>query len=307
MNIVLEIPENFRISFQRMKRILPTPVRQDPVVQKTTLAYLKLGGERLARHYIKLVKYRLKELDELRKMAQEEALAKEIALAKEKAIAEKKEAAEIEAAKEREAVEGSEIPVNELQDVESIDEGGMETSVDNTVTESENAESDEDTLTVYLDTSMDTIPFTELGGGVYPFEETAAEDISTVSDETPITETGNVEPLDEMAVEDIATVSDETPITETGGVEPFDETTAEDIATVSDETPITETGGVEPIEETVAEDIATVSEETDTIEEVVEPFLLKCGMLRRTPRGRVVTDRAYQALGIPMPEEMQQN
>jgi len=39
---------------------------------------------------------------------------------------------------------------------------------------------------------------------------------------------------------------------------------------------------------------ATVSEETDTIEEVVEPFLLKSGMIRRTPRGRVVTEKGYQ-------------
>lgn len=41
---------------------------------------------------------------------------------------------------------------------------------------------------------------------------------------------------------------------------------------------------------------ATVSEEIDTIEEVVEPFLLKSGMIRRTPRGRVVTPKAYQHL-----------
>ena len=41
---------------------------------------------------------------------------------------------------------------------------------------------------------------------------------------------------------------------------------------------------------------ASVSEETDTIEEVVEPFLLKSGMIRRTPRGRVVTEKAYQVL-----------
>jgi Holliday junction DNA helicase RuvB len=41
---------------------------------------------------------------------------------------------------------------------------------------------------------------------------------------------------------------------------------------------------------------ATVSEEIDTIEEVVEPFLLKSGMIRRTPRGRVVTQKAYQHL-----------
>ncbi len=46
---------------------------------------------------------------------------------------------------------------------------------------------------------------------------------------------------------------------------------------------------------------ATLSEETDTIEEVVEPFLLKSGMIRRTPRGRVVTGKAYQHLGFPEP------
>ncbi|MCP4751807.1 MAG: Holliday junction branch migration DNA helicase RuvB [Proteobacteria bacterium] len=46
---------------------------------------------------------------------------------------------------------------------------------------------------------------------------------------------------------------------------------------------------------------ATISEETDTIEEVVEPFLLKSGMIRRTPRGRVVTSKAYQHLGFPEP------
>ncbi len=42
---------------------------------------------------------------------------------------------------------------------------------------------------------------------------------------------------------------------------------------------------------------AGISEETDTIEEVVEPYLLKSGMIRRTPRGRVVTSRAYEILG----------
>ena len=44
--------------------------------------------------------------------------------------------------------------------------------------------------------------------------------------------------------------------------------------------------------------IATaVSEESDTIEEVYEPFLIKEGYLMRTPRGREVTDRAYEHLG----------
>jgi Holliday junction DNA helicase RuvB len=44
---------------------------------------------------------------------------------------------------------------------------------------------------------------------------------------------------------------------------------------------------------------AVVGEETGTIEEVVEPYLLQQGFLQRTPRGRVLTLRAYQHLGIP--------
>ncbi|MGA9160848.1 MAG: Holliday junction branch migration DNA helicase RuvB [Actinomycetota bacterium] len=42
---------------------------------------------------------------------------------------------------------------------------------------------------------------------------------------------------------------------------------------------------------------AAVGEETDTIEDVVEPYLLQLGLLQRTPRGRVATDRAYRHLG----------
>lgn len=48
--------------------------------------------------------------------------------------------------------------------------------------------------------------------------------------------------------------------------------------------------------------IATaVSEDAGTIEEVYEPFLIKEGFLKRTPRGREVTPLAYDHLGIPMP------
>jgi Holliday junction DNA helicase RuvB len=39
-------------------------------------------------------------------------------------------------------------------------------------------------------------------------------------------------------------------------------------------------------------------EETSTIEEAYEPYLLREGLLIRTPRGRVATERAYQHLGI---------
>jgi len=44
-----------------------------------------------------------------------------------------------------------------------------------------------------------------------------------------------------------------------------------------------------------------VGEEPDTIEDVLEPFLLRSGFLMRTPRGRVATDRAYEHLGIERP------
>jgi Holliday junction DNA helicase RuvB len=47
---------------------------------------------------------------------------------------------------------------------------------------------------------------------------------------------------------------------------------------------------------------AAVDEEQDTIEDVYEPYLLQQGFLKRTPRGRVVTERGYEHLGLPVPE-----
>ncbi len=43
---------------------------------------------------------------------------------------------------------------------------------------------------------------------------------------------------------------------------------------------------------------AALSEEQATIEEVYEPYLIQLGLLERTPRGRVVTDKAYKHLEI---------
>ncbi|HLR73030.1 MAG TPA: Holliday junction branch migration DNA helicase RuvB [Pseudogracilibacillus sp.] len=43
---------------------------------------------------------------------------------------------------------------------------------------------------------------------------------------------------------------------------------------------------------------ATIGEEPQTIEDVYEPFLLQIGYLQRTPRGRMVTDKAYAHFGI---------
>jgi len=47
---------------------------------------------------------------------------------------------------------------------------------------------------------------------------------------------------------------------------------------------------------------AALSEERDTIEDVVEPFLIQQGYLKRTPRGRVALPRAYLHLGLPQAE-----
>jgi Holliday junction DNA helicase RuvB len=46
---------------------------------------------------------------------------------------------------------------------------------------------------------------------------------------------------------------------------------------------------------------AAVGEETDTVEDVVEPYLLQLGFLQRTPRGRVATERAWRHLGLSAP------
>jgi Holliday junction DNA helicase RuvB len=46
---------------------------------------------------------------------------------------------------------------------------------------------------------------------------------------------------------------------------------------------------------------ASIGEETDTVEDVVEPYLLQLGFLKRTPRGRVATERAYHHLGVTTP------
>jgi len=44
-----------------------------------------------------------------------------------------------------------------------------------------------------------------------------------------------------------------------------------------------------------------VGEERETVEEVAEPFLVRCGLLARTPRGRVATPAAWQHLGVAPP------
>lgn len=51
--------------------------------------------------------------------------------------------------------------------------------------------------------------------------------------------------------------------------------------------------------ETIA---AAVSEEASTIEDVIEPYLMQLGLLRRTSRGRMATREAYRYMGVPYVE-----
>lgn len=50
---------------------------------------------------------------------------------------------------------------------------------------------------------------------------------------------------------------------------------------------------------------AALAEEEATIEEVIEPYLIQLGLLERTSRGRVATEKAYTHLGFKIPENLQ--
>lgn len=48
---------------------------------------------------------------------------------------------------------------------------------------------------------------------------------------------------------------------------------------------------------------AAIGEERETIEDVLEPFLIQQGFLQRTPRGRIATPRAWTHFGIVPPAQ----
>ncbi len=50
--------------------------------------------------------------------------------------------------------------------------------------------------------------------------------------------------------------------------------------------------------ETIA---AALAESRDAVEDVIEPFLLQQGLIQRTPRGRMLTDKAYRHVGLAVP------
>lgn len=51
---------------------------------------------------------------------------------------------------------------------------------------------------------------------------------------------------------------------------------------------------------------STISEDESTIEDVIEPYLLQLGFIKRSPRGRVATKLAYEHFGLPIEEEKSQ-
>lgn len=58
---------------------------------------------------------------------------------------------------------------------------------------------------------------------------------------------------------------------------------------------ITNFGGGPVGAETLA---ISIGESMDTLEDYYEPYLIQCGLIQRTPRGRIVTDKAYDILGM---------
>jgi Holliday junction DNA helicase RuvB len=51
---------------------------------------------------------------------------------------------------------------------------------------------------------------------------------------------------------------------------------------------------------------AALAEEDATIEEVYEPYLIRSGLLERTPRGRTVTPLGYEHIGKRVPDRPEQ-
>ncbi|MDD9900001.1 MAG: Holliday junction branch migration DNA helicase RuvB [Alphaproteobacteria bacterium] len=51
---------------------------------------------------------------------------------------------------------------------------------------------------------------------------------------------------------------------------------------------------------------AALSEQRDVLEDVVEPYLMQCGLILRTPRGRMISDAGYKHLGLAPPANTHQ-
>ncbi|BBO68293.1 hypothetical protein DSCA_22230 [Desulfosarcina alkanivorans] len=71
----IEVPKNLAGSFKRVSRRIPVGLRKDEELIKTIVAYLQLGGEKLARQAVEAAKQSLElEVAQRKKKAREEAL-----------------------------------------------------------------------------------------------------------------------------------------------------------------------------------------------------------------------------------------
>jgi len=106
-------------------------------------------------------------------------------------------------------------------------------------------------------------------------------------------------------VRDIATIDEISVVNEKAAKEAFDFLEIDELGLEPDDRKILRTiiqkfsGGPVGIQALAA----TAAEEQETILDVYEPYLLQLGFLERTPRGRIATKRAYQHLGITMPQK----
>ena len=50
---------------------------------------------------------------------------------------------------------------------------------------------------------------------------------------------------------------------------------------------------------------ATISEDIGTVQEVIEPYLMQKGLLKRTKKGRMATQKAFRHLNLPLPKGKQ--
>lgn len=80
MPIQLEIPNELKGAFQRVIRHIPYDLRNDEQIFRTTLAYLSIGGEKLARQGIEVAKeQRKQEINRQKKIRRREAMLNAIA------------------------------------------------------------------------------------------------------------------------------------------------------------------------------------------------------------------------------------
>ena len=101
---------------------------------------------------------------------------------------------------------------------------------------------------------------------------------------------------DGVITDEVAAAALEFEGVDSGGLDRLDRDLLRTIATVYAGGPV----GIDAV-------AATLNEEPQTLEEVVEPYLLKIGFLTRTPGGRRITQAACEHLGLMLPEKSQRS